>query len=112
MLHQPFTAEQLIEVCAPERISVATVYNALNLFADANVIRVVPRKRGQTVTQYEVMQDHMHRMQFVCLRCGRVSNFADKAIAQLVDQHKYPNFLPRMYSMMVYGECKMCRRKA
>ena len=44
-LPQPFTAEQLREACVAERISVGTVYNALNLFLDAHLLHAYTRPR-------------------------------------------------------------------
>lgn len=111
LLHQPFTAEQLIRVCATERISVGTVYNSLNLFVKAQIIRGLQRQRGHIQTEYELINDGAKRMQFICSKCGRIVDFNDKAIARLIEERKYSNFNIRQYSLVVYGECKVCRSK-
>lgn len=111
-LHQPFTAEQLIEACRQERISSGTVYNALNLFTKAEIIQGMQRQRGHIATEYELIGDSSQRMQFVCKKCGRIVDFNDKAIAQLIEARKYSNFQISQFSLIVYGECKVCRRKA
>ena len=109
-LHQPFTADQLVKVCATERISVGTVYNSLNLFVKANIIRGHQRQRGQTATEYELLKETAKHMQFMCTRCGRTVDFTDRAIGRLIDERKYPNFNIQHYSLLVYGECKVCRK--
>ena len=49
-LPQPFTAEQLQRACETERISVGTVYNSLNTFVDAQILRATERQRGKAAT--------------------------------------------------------------
>ena len=109
-LQQPFVAEQLVEACAAERISVGTVYNALNLFLLARILHAINRQRGKTATEYEIVAGSVTRMQVVCSRCGRVTEFHDKAISRLVQERAYSNFNLQRFSLFVYGECKICRR--
>ena len=110
LLKQPFTAEQLIAACAEEHISDATIYNALTLFITARILQATKRQRGQTATEYELTIGTHSRMQIVCLKCGRVTTFHDKALEQIVKEHKYYNFNFNRFSMFVYGECKHCRK--
>ena len=110
-LHQPFTADQLIAMCATERISVGTVYNSLDIFVKAHILRGEQRQRGHIATEYELMVNSSKHMQFICLKCGRTIDFNDKAIARLIEERKYANFTAHQYSLIVYGECKVCRKK-
>lgn len=110
LLKQPFTAEQLIQACAEERISDATIYNALTLFITARILHANKRQRGQTSTEYELTIGAHTRMQIICQKCGRITSFHDKAIEQIVKEHKYYNFNFSRFSMFVYGECKHCRK--
>lgn len=109
-LHQPFLAEQLVAVCQEERVSVGTVYNTLNICTKAEIIRGHQRQRGHIATEYEIINDTSKHMQFVCKKCGRTVDFSDKAIAQLIEERKYSNFDVHQFSLIVYGECKMCRK--
>ena len=109
-LSQPFTAEQLVEACAVERISIGTVYNSLNLFLLARILHAINRQRGKTATEYEIVTGSVPHMQVVCTRCGRMTEFHDKAIARLVQERSYANFNVQRFSLFVYGECKICRR--
>lgn len=111
MLHQPFKAEQLIRACATERISVGTVYNSLALFVKAHIVIGKQRERGRIATEYEIIKDSAKHMQFICQRCGRTVDFEDKAIGRLINERKYSNFIMNQYSLIVYGECKICRSK-
>lgn len=111
LLTQPFTAEQLRVACLEEHISKGTIYNALSIFVAAGVVREYDRKIGQTVTEYELVTSERSHLQMVCNKCGRRAYFSDKAIMRLVNERKYPNFTPRRFSLIVYGECKVCRRK-
>lgn len=110
LFKQPFTAEQLIEACADEFVSDATIYNALTLFVTANILQAVKRQPGQTSVEYELAFATHSRMQIVCLECGRITNVRDKLLEQLIKEHKYYNFNPSRLSMIVYGVCKHCRK--
>ena len=110
-LHQPFVAEQLIEACKQERISTATIYNSLRIFVKAGILRESKRHLGQPVTEYELISDNVKHMQLICKTCGRITDFSDRAIGRLIEERKYQNFNMQHYSLIVYGECKICRSK-
>lgn len=110
-LPQPFTAEQLVTACREERISVGTVYNALNLFVLAQILQLHDRQRGRMASEYELIVGSAMRMQVVCTKCGRVTEMHDKAIERLIKERKYANFNLQHVSLFVYGECKLCRKQ-
>ena len=110
-LPQPFTAEQLLKVCEQERISVGTVYNSLNTFVDAQILRATERQRGKAATEYEIITGSANRLQVICKKCGRVTDITDKAITTLVQDRKYSNFNMQHFSLFIYGECRICRKK-
>ena len=101
----------LAEACEAERISTGSVYNALNLFIKANILRATTRQRGNAATEYELVLGSPARMMIVCQRCGRRTEFHDKAIDRMARERKYSNFNMQQYSLVVYGECKVCRKK-
>jgi Fe2+ or Zn2+ uptake regulation protein len=107
-IEQPFTAEQLAQACAAERISLGTVYNALELFITAQILHAINRQRGKGFTQYEVIPGKQAHIQIRCGKCGRIADIRDKAIDSLVKVHKFTNFEMRRYSLIIYGECKHC----
>lgn len=110
-LPQPFTAEQLVEACQDERVSVGSIYNALNLFVLAQILHVTNRQRGKNAMEYELSVGSPARMHVVCTECGRVTEIHDKAIASLIQERKYSNFLMNNFSLNVYGVCKRCPKK-
>jgi len=108
-LKQPFTARELTEICQTQRISKATVYNSLELFISAQILRGTNRQRGRTAIQYELILDSQQKIQMICQDCGRVSDFRDKAIERLILERKYSNFNLMHFSLLVYGRCKKCK---
>lgn len=108
-LPQPFTADQLSKACAAERISVGSVYNVLDVFVSAQILHAISRQRGRTAMEYELTMVTRNRIQVICGRCQRVTNFHDKAIEHLIETRKYSNFNPDHYTLFVYGVCKHCR---
>lgn len=112
-LPQPFTAAQLEEVCKAERISTGTVYNVLHVLIEASLVRPYDRGIGQTVTEYELVTEvSRSHMQIICRKCGRRTSIYDKALQRLVMERPYSNFNIQNYTLVVYGECKICRRLA
>jgi len=108
---QPFTAEQLAQRCLKLRLSQATVYNTLNLLVSARILHAFNREAGRTATEYELMTSERSHIQIICTNCGRITEAHDKAIEHIVASRKYSNFLPSVYSMRIYGQCKACRRQ-
>ena len=110
-LPQPFTAEQLIEACQEERVSVGSIYNSLNLFILAQILHATNRQRGKNATEYEVSIGSQARMHVICTECGRVTEIHDKAISSLIQERKYSNFNMQHFSLYVYGVCRKCAQQ-
>lgn len=110
-LRQPFTAEQLTQACEEERISLATIYNALTLFVTAQIIHASKRQRGRTAIEYELITGTQNRLQVICSGCGRKANFHDKALERMIIDRQYYNLAFQHFSLFVYGECRLCRQK-
>ncbi len=109
-LPQPFTADQLAQACAAERISRGTVYNTLDLFIKAQILHAIDRQHGKNATLYNVIPGQQVHMQIRCSKCGRITEIHDKAIDHLIRVRKYTNFEVQRYSLLIYGECKHCRK--
>lgn len=107
-----FTADQLSTLCAQElTVSRATIYNSLQLFLDSGIIVAHPLYAGSKVTAYELAIRKNNIINFQCTKCGRVVAFENKAIDTAIRGYRYSNFVPANYSVYVFGECKVCRRK-
>lgn len=105
-----FTAVQLMVLCSAElALSRATVYNALQVFLDAGIVTVLPSYAGSKEVQYEISTRKVSYMRFKCEECGREVIFEDKIFRTMVMEKKYANFVPKHFTINVYGKCKVCR---
>ncbi len=106
-----FTTEQLTVLRSAElSLSRATIYNAIQLFLDCGLLVAHSLRAGSKTTSYELVIPKRSQMIFQCTKCGREVKFDNKAIDRVIMEHKYPNFVPKNYSLYVFGECKHCRR--
>lgn len=110
-LRQPFTAEELTQACEEDRISIATIYNALTLFVTAQIVHASKRQRGRTAIEYELITGSSNRLQVICTGCGRKATFHDKALEKMIVERQYYNLSMQHFSLFVYGECRLCRQK-
>lgn len=109
-LRSPFDAEQLIAACQNDRISRTTVKNTLSLLTSARILHCLFKQYESKKAEYElVLNDNIH-MQMRCMECGRVVDFKDLPIENLVRARKYSNFKIEHFSLYVYGRCKTCRK--
>ncbi|MCX7954749.1 MAG: transcriptional repressor [Bacteroidales bacterium] len=88
-------------------ISRATVYNTLQLLEEANLIIKHYFKENSAI--YEKVNFSSPHYHLICIKCGKVTEFEEKEIKQLVKRivgkygHKHLN-----HSMYIYGLCKLC----
>ncbi len=108
-LGNPFTVEQLTQLAEQSHISRATIYNTLSLLVSAQILWCIGRKGAQA--EYELVTGGKVRMRLKCSNCGRIADFKDIAIENLVAARKYSNFNLTHFSLYVYGTCKTCRKK-
>ncbi len=110
--NRAFTAEEVIEAIQEQQfMSVATVYNALDLFEKCAIICKVEPFPGNPQAVYERMRFRGNQLSFVCINCGRIEPFKDKALDDFLRAKKFSNFTMENFSLRVYGHCKRCRRK-
>ena len=109
---QKFTAEQLLnDIPDSVHLSVATIYNSLNLFCSCRILQKQSSSAGARTTAFELVMARESSMHFVCMRCGRKVEFRDKAIENILRERHFNNFQMSDFSLSVYGVCKICRRK-
>ncbi len=107
-----FSAEQLIaDLNGSIRVSVATIYNTLDLLQACHLLMKIEPHIGSTHAEYELVDPKAHKSHIVCTQCGRVAEFKDKVIEDILRGKKFSNFQMENYSLRVYGTCKKCRRK-
>lgn len=109
-----FTAEALVKRLADGdfRVSRASIYNSLQLFEDAGLIR-----RHQSESQsavYEKVTDSAaksNRLHLVCKSCGSVKNVSDPNIARLLAGRHFNGFSQEYSATYVYGLCSKCKKQ-
>ncbi len=112
LLNQPFFMDELIAVAESLHITRATVYNTMPLLQEARLVHLLGKQYHQAGgAQYEVVGAKNNHMQIICARCGRVSEFRDVALTNLLKSRKYSNFDMQHFSLYVYGECKVCKKR-
>ena len=108
---QHFTIDELRASLTEFSISRATIYNTLALLEDARLVQKLDKEFGVRTAQYEWVIDRESSVQIICSKCGRVSPVKDSTISRMLADKRWTNFVPHHFSLYVFGECKVCRRK-
>lgn len=105
-----FATKEVVEWVKSQNIARATVYNAIQVFVGADILRGVVTVGGHN-KQYELFSETGHHIRLVCERCGRVDTLDDLMLQDFVRNKKYKNFVMEHFTLLIYGHCKYCRRK-
>ena len=108
---QHFTIDELRASITELSISRATIYNTLSLLEDARLVQKLDKEFGVRTAQYEWVQDSESTVQIVCTKCGRISPVKDSTISRMLAAKRWSNFVPHHFSLYMFGQCKVCRRK-
>jgi Fur family transcriptional regulator, ferric uptake regulator len=93
---------------ADARISYATVYRTMKLFAESGVAQT--HSFGDGFTRYELADADTHHDHLVCVHCGKITEFAEPQIELLQAKvaRRY-GFLVRAHKHEMYGTCADCQ---
>jgi Fe2+ or Zn2+ uptake regulation protein len=108
-LPQPFSASELTEKVAEQRVSTASVYNIIRLFVKARILQCVSRESTREHARYEVLTGDARIITIKCWRCGREKQITSQPITNAIKAYRIPNFNIKRYTLFLYGECKVCR---
>jgi Fur family ferric uptake transcriptional regulator len=90
-----------------EKLSRATIYRSLALFAESGIINQTIRKRGRAV--YELALGQKHHDHLICIKCGNIIEFIDIDIEELQNKVcKEYDFKPTEHTLSIKGYCKEC----
>ena len=90
-----------------EEIGLATVYRVLTQFEEAGLVARHHFEGGHSV--FELSQE-AHHEHIVCVKCGRVEEFADREIEQRQDAiAESMGFELTDHQLNMYGLCPDCR---
>lgn len=88
------------------RVSLATVYNTLDLLLDCRLI--IKHQFGGKFAQYEKAFGNNTHHHLVCTHCGKIKEFSDKQIRIAIQTRKFVHFQTSHYSLYLYGLCSKC----
>jgi Fur family ferric uptake transcriptional regulator len=92
-----------------KRASRATIYRTLDLLVESGIVRKVDLGRGHS--HYELALDHPHHEHMICLKCGRVIEFSDRAVHQALTRLcRRKTFELTAHRFQVFGYCDKCRK--
>jgi len=112
-----FTADSLHDTLtgAGKAISLATVYNTLDLLVDCGMATRHRFERGTTARdlyqRVTVDRRATARHHLVCRRCGKVSQPAEPELAAMIKAKRWGSFEAEYYVLDIYGLCGACRRR-
>lgn len=104
--NQHISAEDLYKLLLEmgEEIGLATVYRVLNQFDDAGIVNRHHFEGGKSVFELSQKKHHDH---LVCLKCGKVVEFADNTIEDRQEAVAKENGMHLTnHSLYLYGYCK------
>lgn len=108
---QRFSVEELRDSLTELLISRATVYNTIELFEKAGIIRHIEKEYGVRAGQYELAWLKSSSVYIMCQRCGRVREVKDPTFSRMLEDKRLTNFVLERYSLYLYGHCKVCKKK-
>ena len=111
-LNEHFTVESLHAALHSDgyHVSCTTVYNTLELLAEATLVR--RRTFGRQPAQYEKIAGLNNHHHLVCTRCGKVREIKDSAIDTTLSSLRFGTFRPAYTDLYIYGVCSRCAKKS
>ncbi|MDE6048830.1 MAG: transcriptional repressor [Paramuribaculum sp.] len=111
-LNDHFTVESLYAALHSDgyHVSCTTVYNTLELLAEATLVR--RRTFGRQPAQYEKIAGLTNHHHLVCTRCGKVREIKDSAIDATLSSLRFGTFRPAYTDLYIYGVCSRCAKKS
>jgi Fur family ferric uptake transcriptional regulator len=92
-----------------KRASRATIYRTLDILVESGIVRKVDLGHGHS--HYELELDHPHHEHMICLKCGRVLEFSDKAIEKDLNRLcQRSGFEHSSHRFQVFGYCDRCKK--
>lgn len=109
-LHEHFEVEDILLRLRRRgaAVSQTTIYRTLPLLVDSGLVRKTPCDRMKA--RYEHVLGHDHHDHMVCIRCGEVTEFADKSIERAQrEAAKNKKFAMLGHRLVISGICHKCR---
>ncbi len=90
------------------RVGYATVYRTMRLLTECGL--ALERQFGDNQTRYEHLPDDSHHDHLICVKCGKIAEFANQRIEELQrDVAEKKGFKVIKHKMELYGLCSSCQ---
>lgn len=104
------SAEEIYEIIKEDNreIGLATVYRALELFEELDIIHKLNFGDGRS--RYELKEEEHHHHHLVCTSCNEVYEVAEDLLEQLEEKiEKKYGFQIMGHHLKFYGICEQCK---
>lgn len=102
-----FDAETLYDEMKDEfRVSLATVYNTLDLLTSCNLVSRNQFGGSKLIFQKTFGTTAHHHL--ICSICGRVKEFSDRRFQDYINSKQFASFSISYYTLKLHGVCKKC----
>lgn len=93
-----------------ERVGTATIYRTLDLLVQSGLVRA--NEFGEGFRRFERAAGKEHHEHLVCVRCGRVVEFANERLERMLpviaDEH---GFRHERHRVEIFGTCRQCLQR-
>jgi Fur family ferric uptake transcriptional regulator len=93
-----------------EPVGTATVYRTLELLVGSGLVKVLDF--GEGFRRYEPMAADAQHGHLICLRCGRVDEFAhdrlERMLPAIADEHAFRH---QRHQVEIFGLCRQCQER-
>ena len=90
---QRFNVDELRNSLTELLISRATVYNTIELFEKAGIIRHIEKEYGVRAGQYELAYLKSSSIHIICQQCGKVREVKDSTFSRILEDKRLTNFV-------------------
>jgi Fur family ferric uptake transcriptional regulator len=108
--HEHFDATELWARLRDTTISLSTIYRTLGLLVDSGLVREVDL--GDAHIHYEHIFGRRHHEHLICVGCGKVLEFFDRALEEKVlEMAERFDFQHHSHNLQIFGLCQDCQKK-
>lgn len=104
--HKPLTISEIHNKLTKKKIDPATVYRAMNLFSELNIVNEIDFK--DEFKRYELIYDRHHHHHIVCRNCKGVENVETCILDELEKLLSKKGYKEISHSLEFFGICKNC----